>query len=268
MKLIRGDGGTLLLDWYRKPSASSRYIHAASAHPYKYKINAIMGLKNRILRLSHVSFHQSNLAYLKNIFLENGFDVRTINKLLFGGQRQQMVITDRGEATGLPRERDFRSLPMVTGLTSILTTIFRDLPVKIAITSRTKLGNFYTNTKDRTEKENQTNLVYCIPCGDCGEVYVGMTSQRFGRRLAQHRLDVERGRETTALSAHAKNIGHTVDFNNASILTYEKYWNKRAFKEMCFIKAKNNTFNFRKDLESLSPIYHNIIGLASRIRMR
>ena len=54
-----------------------------------------------------------------------------------------------------------------------------------------------------------------------------------------------------------------MDVNNTTILSAEKYYTKRAFKEMCYIKARRNTLNDIEDLLSLNPIYHNLIRMAS-----
>ena len=104
------------------------------------------------------------------------------------------------------------------------------LPVKIAATSTRTVGSFYTMLKDNTEMLYRCNMVYDIPCRDCEGHYIGMTGQRFKTRREQHERNVKKRDTATALSKHTLNTGHVMDFNNATILSAEKYYTKRAFK--------------------------------------
>ena len=41
--------------------------------------------------------------------------------------------------------------------------------------------------KDPTEKEDQTGVVYHIPCSDCSSVYIGETGRKLKLRLKEHK---------------------------------------------------------------------------------
>ena len=266
MKVIRRKNGKIVTDWYQKPTASGRYIHAHSDHPFQYKVNVIKGLKNRVLTLSDSSFHRQNLEILRNIFKSNGYGSALINKILFSTRHR----TARTRPPDEPDEGEvsltFKSLPMITGLTPTLRRLFSPLPVKVAITAGKKVGDFFTNLKDTTDLKSKCNLVYRVDCGDCERCYVGMTGQRFQARINQHDRDITRGRRATALSTHALEEGHSIRLDEPTILTSEKNYHKRAFKEMCYIKSLQNTMNSVTDLLSLSPIYSNLIAVAKGMR--
>ena len=137
----------------------------------------------------------------------------------------------------------YRSLPMVKGLTPALRGLFRSVPVKIAVTSRRSINDFFTRSKDKTPTIDLSNVIYCIECNDCEECYVGMTGQRLKSRLSQHRRDVENKKNTTALCSHTTELDHTVDFEGVTVLASDAHYHRRAFKEMCFIKSKTNAMN-------------------------
>ncbi|XP_044760692.1 uncharacterized protein LOC123318066 [Coccinella septempunctata] len=82
-RVIRNTDGDLRLDWYRKPTHSGRYLHYYSNHPHRQKINMILGLKNRIQRISHQTFHQKNLKLLFNSMLNNGYPKGLLTRLLY-----------------------------------------------------------------------------------------------------------------------------------------------------------------------------------------
>ena len=63
----------ILTSVYRKPSASSRYIHYSSAHPWKDKLAAIKSLLSRAYDYCSPQFLQDELTLLTNTFLQNGY---------------------------------------------------------------------------------------------------------------------------------------------------------------------------------------------------
>ena len=267
MKVIRTTNGAILTDWYRKPTASDRYIHAASSHPFSYKLNTIKGLKSRVLRLSDVSFHEKNLNILKDIFIKNGFDHALLHRLLFS------TVSNQGRPGPEPPDPtepavQYRSLPMIGGLTSILRGLFRSVPVKIAVTTRRSIGGLFTSLKDETPKMDTCNVVYCIQCNDCEGCYIGMTGQRLKSRLGQHIRDIKNKRSTTALCAHTTEHDHTMDMEGVSVFASDHHYRGRAFKEMCYIRSRTNALNFVTDLQNLSPVYTNLIALAMDRRAR
>jgi len=45
--------------------------------------------------------------------------------------------------------------------------------------------------KDKQEKEEITDCVYKIPCGNCEKTNIGETGRKFGTRLKEHKAEVE-----------------------------------------------------------------------------
>jgi len=53
------------------------------------------------------------------------------------------------------------------------------------------LKRILVHPKDKQVKEETTECVYRIPCGNCDKTYVGETGRKFGTRLREHRTEVE-----------------------------------------------------------------------------
>ena len=45
--------------------------------------------------------------------------------------------------------------------------------------------------KDKQEKDDLTECVYKVPCGNCDKTYIVETGKKFGVRLQEHRTEVE-----------------------------------------------------------------------------
>ena len=75
---------TFIFDWYRKLTFSGRFLNYFSWHPLCQKIGTIIGLIDRVLLLSHPSFHKKNFDLVIKILLNNGlsskFDIFNYQK--------------------------------------------------------------------------------------------------------------------------------------------------------------------------------------------
>ena len=109
-------------------------------------------------------------------------------------------------------------------------------------------------------------MVYRIPCRDCFQVYVDETVQHLAKRVYQHKSDeknykkdLEKKRvDGTALAKHARDENHVFDFDGTKILAREGNTTKRRIREVVEI-IKNNTVNFKSDIENFGAMYGHII---------
>lgn len=72
IEIIRKDDGTLLTNWYHKPTWSGRYLNYNSHLPATYKRNTISLFTRKILELSDPPFHRSNFDLLRSTLQKNG----------------------------------------------------------------------------------------------------------------------------------------------------------------------------------------------------
>lgn len=75
---IKLNGGIFLIDWYRKPTFSGRFLNFHSQHPTCHKRRVIIGLVDKIFRLSHPQFHDKNLKLIVNILINNDYSINFI----------------------------------------------------------------------------------------------------------------------------------------------------------------------------------------------
>jgi hypothetical protein len=66
----------------------------------------------------------------------------------------------------------------------------------------TPVGNFSCISK---------NIVYCIVCQKCGDLYVGETERRLGDRFMEHLRDVKNNNNNKEVSIHFNQNGHSVN---------------------------------------------------------
>lgn len=134
--------------------------------------------------------------------------------------------------------------------------------VELVLYNTKTVNTFFSKLKDREPKENQSNLIYKIDCGECHKSYIGMTKQRFSKRISEHKSSC-RGvlnNKKTALSEHYFNMGHIINFNTASIIEIENNYEKRKIAEVIHIILNEDTaLNHKKDTENVSSLYYNLL---------
>ena len=282
MLVIRTHDNVLKTKWYRKPYCSNRFISYFSYHPIKTKINLILGMKNRAVKLTHPSFRKEALELLRVISLDNSYPVSLINKLLFSTQYeiseniveripQQLTLSTQGAGVSgrsvtheTINNRSFIryfSLPHIEGLTDKLCTVFKHIDIKIARKQTRPLSLIFSKTKMPLAKLENYNIVYKIPCGGCNLSYIGQTSRSLKGRITSHKSDCTTGKLTSALAEHFVQWGHNFDWGSAEILEKVNEYHKRTFLEMVHINRESPNMNKKSDTQNLSTIYSYILKL-------
>ncbi|KAK9882602.1 hypothetical protein WA026_022230 [Henosepilachna vigintioctopunctata] len=258
MKVIR-EGQTVFTDIYRKPMASSRYIHYLSYHPFRVKINLILNLKTRINKLSDIRFRDDNMRTLYNILKGNGYPDPLLKKLLFNTPDRD-VDTNHVRDDGLSTDRfSYVTLPYINNLTSRITSVLPMDRIRIATRNVKKVGKLFSRLKDNTPILNQSQVVYEIPCCDCELVYVGQTTTTLSQRITLHRSNIRTSKQNCALTKHCLDNGHHPDYNSVKILDKENNTKRRLFLEMVRIYQNKNSMNSRRDIDGLSSIFSYLI---------
>ena len=79
--------------------------------------------------------------------------------------------------------------------------------------------NILVAPKDRTKVEDQTGVVYCIPCGGCNKVYVGATKRSVREGIKEHTVKI--ANNLSAVAEHHQKTGHEPDLDNVKVLCRE-----------------------------------------------
>ncbi|XP_044751677.1 uncharacterized protein LOC123311673 [Coccinella septempunctata] len=212
--VMRTPENRIILDWYRKPTSSGRYLNYFSNHSHRQKVNMILGLKDRILRVTHPTLKEKNLKMLFQLMVENGYPKGLLARLIFN-----TALTPRPQSMGdnphtvdNPASLTFATIPLINNMSYDLINLLKTSTLRIVPKNEFKIEKLFSRKKDRLDVGNMMGVVYSIPCSECMEVYIGQTSQQLKRRIAQHKSDIKNPNKACALADHTRNKNHLMDY--------------------------------------------------------
>lgn len=261
-----GDAYKIKLDWYIKPTSSNRFLNYFSNHSLQQKINVVLGQKNRINNICHKEYRYENLKKLRDILLENNYPKSLLNNLLFNEQlstkTKELPINEEVKHIGLMYN------PKITPkIKELIKQVDTKKVIKVADKPIRLLNSFFSKLKDKTPDMEQSDVVYCIPCLDCNQKYIGQTSQILRYRINQHKSDCRVKPKACALSEHFNDKQHRINYDETKILRKESNNKIRMFLEMTEIqKHKDVAMNTKKDINQLSTIYTWLLNEEERER--
>ncbi|XP_017470366.1 PREDICTED: uncharacterized protein LOC108362044 [Rhagoletis zephyria] len=189
--LIIRKANKIILDWYQKPTSSGRLVNFYSQHPKRVKINTAQNFIDRVINISHHSFHEKNYNKIRHILYQNSFPRKTIKKLMDKNKQNPQF-----EKT---QSAIFKSLIYVPGLSERLekANCIDNINHKIAHKPNNALQSLFTKLKSKTDKMEKSNLIYQIECkgnqtNPCGMYYIGTTKRKLKTRIAGHKSDLKK----------------------------------------------------------------------------
>lgn len=272
--LVIRENGVLRTDWYSKPTASGRYINFKSFHTTKMKINTVLNMKNRVIKLSHPLYRQNNMGKLYDIMVKNSFPHKLLNKLLYSTPFNEPAHRQPSSHTAIASQPEtpdvhYRSLPFVDNLSRQLMATLSTVPnLRIALRNIKTVRDLYTPLKDRTPVTQRSGVVYSIPCNDCDQVYIGQTARTLQGRITSHKSDIRTGKTACQLSVHSNRLKHSPNFHGIKILDTEPNTRKRLFLEMVRISQEDKSMNTKRDIDGLSTVYTYLLQLDKERRNR
>ena len=161
------------------------------------------------------------------------------------------------------------TIPYVKGMSEALHRTFKKYDISAAM----KPVNILVHPKDKRKLEDNSGVIYKIPCASCDAAYVGETARNFGVRLKEHKKDVDAissNRPFTraerkasqsefnksAVTDHAVKNNHVIDWENVSLLDRESIDYRRKIRESIWIKQTTNSMNREEGSYRVSPIYN------------
>nr|CCQ71227.1 hypothetical protein Penelope-like1 [Cotesia congregata]CDH92814.1 hypothetical protein Penelope-like1 [Bracoviriform congregatae] len=275
--VIRQPDGSLITDWYQKPTSAGRMLNYNSHHPVAQKSSVVFGLLHRALGLSHKKFHDVNRKRVEDLLKRNNYPVFFIklcmekfnslySREMGNGEDDNLEVVVDLDQNVKKNENRFR-FPYIRGLSSSITHCFAGTDWKPAFYNIKTVGQTYTRLKDTDKLLNRSNVIYKIPCV-CNKSYIGQTKQYLGKRLYQHKYSCRNNvnnnnsnnniNNLTALSLHHRDTSHQFCFDDVKIVDIEKNRFKRNILEMIHISLRD-TVNLKTDTEGLNCIYNNLI---------
>nr|CAH7767041.1 unnamed protein product [Callosobruchus chinensis] len=279
-RFIRTVNNVLLVDWFRKPTASGRFLNFNSYHKMGIKINLVKQMKARVTKISDATFLTSNLHTLANLFINNSYPRQLVHRILFSTEMtipppppppineqaspaNSYVRVSHSSGAHDPPFPDshvrFAVLPYVKDISPKISRLFKELNCKIAFKSVLTINKIFSKVKDKVPLSGLTNIVYSINCNNCNLEYIGQTSRSLKGRIVSHKSDARLHPERCALASHIYDLGHTANYEEAKILEREAKTSKRIFLEMAHIFQSDRCMNKKSDIKQLCSIYSYLL---------
>jgi hypothetical protein len=256
--VIRNEDGSLSTDWYHKSTWSGRYMDYLSWLPMSYKRNTVSLLTDKILRLSDEKFHEKNFALLVETLKANRYPLGFIRDNM--RRRLDREVENATSSNVSQEPRLFLSVPYVKILHEKLKKFFSPYGIELVGRATNPLkGTLFSRTKGRIPLGNQSELIYEVPC-ECGKVYIGQTKQYLRERMKNHQDAIKaKNLSHSALSTHAVEANHKVNFDDVNIVAREARYGKRCILEMINIRKRSSiALNKQTDCKNLGTSYDHL----------
>lgn len=276
MMLTRHEDQKVTTQWYQKPIASGRFLNYHSFHPLNQKLNMAINFARRVNLLFTDLEDSVKIKIIDEHLKINGYPASLRHRL--ANHRNERVNNTEIQHPPGDVEYSYRSIPYIPHLSNMVDKVFKHdyKNIRLAKYNVKTVNNLFSKIKDPIPLDNQSNVVYHIPCSNC-EAYIGMTTNRIRTRMSGHRTHyntmdrfLDQGisitdpqittlGERTALMKHSIEENHRFDLEKVRVLDRAKTTNKLQFLEMCHIKNNRHSINKRTDTDGLHAIYAGLL---------
>ncbi|BHF66391.1 hypothetical protein SprV_0200940800 [Sparganum proliferum] len=236
---LNGELGTTV---YRTATNTTQLLSFHSNRPVAHKRSCVKTLFKRIQ--THCIKPEDRVRearYLRDQFVQNGYPRAFISRCL--RRRHQRTRTSTPPTI-------WHSLPYIKGVSEVTERIAAELGVGIAHRPKATMRNRVMKIKDRLKPEEQSGVVYRIPCQNCLCNYTGQTGRMLGSRIHEHKLAVWRGDALSQVAAHTYEMCHEFNFAATKIVAHAG--NKTGRELIEALASDENSVN---RLIDLAPAY-------------
>ena len=220
--LMRRDDETIDITVYRKPTQQTNTWIFRSHHPSHIKRGLIMCLQHRIDSIiSREEYQKSETDGLRRVLRKNGYPTQFVLKS--SCRRLKNSEKQKPAATVV--------IPYTQGLSESIRRVCQEYNIRIVFGAGKSLRTILTKAKDRLPKEQQSNVIYKIPCS-CAKVYIEEMARRMESRMREHRSACRKCHlEKSAVAEHTWTQDHNILWNEAEIIDHAGTRGELAFKE-------------------------------------
>ena len=138
------------------------------------------------------------------------------------------------------------------------------------------LRNILVHPKDKVKDDEETELIYRIPCKNCPSSYIGKTGRKLGLRIKEHWKEVDsftacmqtrasQARDSSvtyksAITDHAVEQNHVIDRDSAEVVAREAQRQTRWIKEAFWISKTPTCMNRDAESYQLSHTWDQVIS--------
>ena len=110
--------------------------------------------------------------------------------------------------------------------------------------------------KHKPPSEEQTSIVFIIPCKDCPWNYIGETGRSLKTRKSEHVRNVKLHKDGSNIAKHAWDNNHLIDFESAKVVDKGRIRNRLTLESWRTTRDKNANNNSKP----LPPQYRALIN--------
>ena len=192
--LVTRKDNTLIVEVYRKPTHTDRYLDFYSHHNKRHKISAAETLLCRATNLPNTKQgKETELTHVIDALRFNNYPQNVISNILKKKSQRTDSIPTPEELVCMFFKRatpsDFSNcavLSYINGISQPLNRLLNKHDVRVVSKPFKTLQQEFPSPKARPPIDLQPNVVYKIPCADCPWNYVGETGRCFKTRKKEH----------------------------------------------------------------------------------
>ena len=212
VKITRLADGAHQREVHRKPTWNDQYIHFDSFVPRQQKLNLIHCLVRRAKDICTPDTIENELAFVKQIFLKNGYPEQLVQKTINSvkDRTKQIRVTKKPTYISLPFKGDSVAKIISRRLTKGVEETYYAAKLFIHFSS-TRLGT--SQLKDKLPCSTTSFCVYSFKCS-CGTSYIGRTTRRLSERVREHH-PVWLSNGQTRKTNYSAILNHLIEFNHS-----------------------------------------------------
>ena len=211
-KFTKKEDGSVKSTVSRKKTHTDQYLNFASHHPKHKKLGVVRTLMNRCETItSEEGDKKEEVEHLRGSLRVCGYPSWALNKVTDSSKKKKN--------NNKTNDRNYRSqvvIPYVEGVSERIHRVLKKYGVATAMRLYTIHRCLLVHPKDKVELQEQGELVYQIPCKNCGAEYIGETGRLLKTRLEEHRKDVDNKKKEKYTRSGKKRLMSTI---NKSALT-------------------------------------------------
>ena len=199
------------------------------------------------------------LELLRNVFISKGYPRKLVEKTINDSwkvelKKQIYIELDEVDLDHHKTEEKseyFNTLhaPYIAGFSEKLAKDLKHINVGITFSKGHTFFNSFCRLKPPCAQDMRKNVIYCLNCMLCPQIYLGETQQWFPSRRYQHQYEVRNKFQTNGIAQHVTKTKHEIDWENTIFLDSETHWRRRKIKEALYIDSLNRKANFQQHYE-------------------
>ena len=236
--------GSLKVNVYRKPTHTEQYLS------FEHKLSVIRTLFHR----AETEHQVSEKEHVKSALWRCGYENWSFKRACTKKQQKVATETDSSKST---TKKTFVVAPYVQRVSEKVKRVFSNYGISTCFKPYQTLRQLLVAPKDKTKVQEQSGVVYRIPCEGCNKLYGGETKRTLGERVKEHAANI--ANHLSAVAEHHQKTGHKPDLDNIKVLRREDKLILRKVREAIFIRKETSPALNRDGGRELSKIYDSLL---------